>query len=152
MIYDPDFANTCLYILMRMDMDSMTPGKAMAQAAHAANQFVDRFGSRVTPGYEDWKMGGGDGGARAMDMVEGSGTYGFGTTIVLGVESLEQLRYYLRNAMKLEHPVGMVLDPTYPVRDGRVTHLVPVHTCGFIFIKNRDDNGGALFEGLTLHP
>ena len=29
-----------LYILMRNDMDSMNPGKAMAQASHASNQFV----------------------------------------------------------------------------------------------------------------
>ena len=33
-----------LYILMRTDMDSMNPGKAMAQASHASNTFVFRFG------------------------------------------------------------------------------------------------------------
>ena len=29
-----------LYILMRKDLKSMNPGKAMAQASHAANAFV----------------------------------------------------------------------------------------------------------------
>ena len=32
-----------LYILMRTDMDSMNPGKAMAQASHASNQFVAEY-------------------------------------------------------------------------------------------------------------
>ena len=30
-----------LYILMRNDMKSMNPGKAMAQASHASNAFVN---------------------------------------------------------------------------------------------------------------
>ena len=29
-----------LYILMRTDMNSMNPGKAMAQASHASNAFI----------------------------------------------------------------------------------------------------------------
>ena len=33
-----------LYILMRTDMDSLNPGKAMAQASHASNAFVYRWG------------------------------------------------------------------------------------------------------------
>ena len=36
-----------LYILMRTDMDSMNPGKAMAQASHAGSTFVHN----AEPGY-----------------------------------------------------------------------------------------------------
>ena len=32
--------NEVLYILMRNDMDSLNPGKGMAQAAHASNHFM----------------------------------------------------------------------------------------------------------------
>ena len=32
-----------LYILMRSDMVSLNPGKAMAQAAHAANCFTSNY-------------------------------------------------------------------------------------------------------------
>ena len=35
-----------LYILMRNDMDSMTTGRAMAQASHASNAFVDAYTKR----------------------------------------------------------------------------------------------------------
>ena len=32
-----------LYIIMRNDLDSMNPGKAMAQASHASNAFVTKI-------------------------------------------------------------------------------------------------------------
>jgi len=130
------YTDPVLYILMRQDMDSLTSGKAMAQAAHAANQFVESFGNGLTPGYHDWKA-----------MTD----EGFGTTIVLAVFGETSLRYYLENALNLGHPAGMVLDPTYPVSDGDVMHLIPVNTCGYVFVKDRHNNGGALLEGLELH-
>ena len=34
-----------LYILMRTDLPSMNAGRAMAQAAHAANQFIKEYGN-----------------------------------------------------------------------------------------------------------
>lgn len=132
-----EYPNATLYILMRQDMtDSLNAGKAMAQAAHAANQFVRDFGNAHTAGYYEW-------------MQQGRG---FGTTIVLGVDSEAELRHYLDNAGRLRHPADIVLDETYPVPDGYVTHLIPVFTCGYIFVKDREDNGGALIEGLDLHP
>lgn len=136
MEYEPDFPDATLYILMRTDMQSLNAGKGMAQAAHAANQFANLFGSGLTVGYNDWSHSGD----------------GFGTTIVLSVFGLENLRYYLKNAIALSLPAGIVLDKTYPIIDGDVTHLLPVHTCGYIFMKNRHENGGALIEGLELHP
>ncbi len=148
-MYDPDFPDATLYILMRTDMQSLNAGKGMAQAAHAANQFVHNFGNTMTPGYDDWKMGGGDSGARCVDVVRVSG---FGTTIILAIFGEPVLRHYLDNAVKLGHPAEIILDPTYPVSDGEVTHLIPVHTCGYVFMKDRHENGGALIEGLELHP
>ncbi len=135
---DPNviFPDAVLYILMRTDMESMNAGKGMAQAAHAANQFVSLFGSGQTEGYVDW--------VHSAD--------GFGTTIVLSVFGETELRYYLENALKLGHPSGIVFDSTYPIVDGSAIHSIPVHTCGYVFVKNRHENGGALIEGLELHP
>ncbi len=140
---DPNviFPNAVLYILMRTDMESMNAGKGMAQAAHAANLFAHHWGgddNTVTAGvgYMDWLREGG----------------GFGTTIVLSVFGESELRYYLANAQQLGHPVGIILDKTYPIVDGCAIHSIPVHTCGYVFVKNRHENGGALIEGLELHP
>ena len=57
-----------LYILMRTDMDSMNPGKAMAQASHASNAFVYRWGKE-----------------KAVKEWQGETQQGFGTVLVLGV-------------------------------------------------------------------
>ena len=64
-----------LYILMRTDLDSMNRGKAMAQASHASNAFVNHEILDGTFGIasnmrEDWKH-----------QTE----QGFGTVLVLGV-------------------------------------------------------------------
>ena len=66
-----------LYILMRNDMDSMNPGKAMAQASHAANAFVanDIWEMEQMP----------DGIVDLKNQWQNETTQGFGTVIVLPV-------------------------------------------------------------------
>lgn len=120
-----------LYILMRTDLDSMNSGKGMAQAAHAANQFVAH-----------WK------GCNGLDKWQ-TEAEGFGTTIVLAVDSEADLQEYIIQAQGLGMAAGVTHDPSYPVRDGKAVHEIPVNTCGFVFSPNGPCN---LLRRLSLHP
>ena len=115
-----------LYILMRNDMDSMSAGKACAQAAHAANQFVLTMQTSMVDRplwnlYAQWRL---------------STTGGFGTTIVLTAD-LNEIKWVeglIKNgASQFEVISGWVHDPTYPVKDGNVMHYIPVDTCFYVF-------------------
>ncbi len=130
-----------LYILVRGDMDSMNAGKGMAQAAHAANLFaadVVNWGNVRT--------------REAFGAWENQTEQRFGTTIVLVVSGEDQLTYVTDAARGMGFPSGVVTDPTYPVRDGAVTHLLPVVTCGFVFTPSRSEMPVRALEELALHP
>lgn len=116
--------NPVLYILMRNDLDSMNPGKACAQAAHAANQFVEL--NRDDPFVKEW---------------QNSTIGGFGTTLVFGApkhivedisDAIEKIFGY-ENVMTERIIRGIVNDPTYPVKDGQCTHYISVDTCAYMF-------------------
>jgi hypothetical protein len=156
------YPNATLYIVMRNDMVSMNAGKAMAQAAHAANQFVFELKSDVTHprlldevryAYKEW-----------AESTKG----GFGTTIVLA-GSIKDIEDVFVTSVQSNYPhidpddiyegysvySGIVNDPTYPIKDGEVTHLVSVDTCTYVFVSNRkempEEIGGVLSR-LSLHP
>lgn len=57
---------------MRNDLPSMNPGRAMAQASHASNAFVEKW--RNLPSVEEWQQ---------------STAQGFGTAIVLSANAAE---------------------------------------------------------------
>lgn len=128
--------NWCLYIIMRTDMASLTPGKAMAQACHAGNHFQSRFGREKY--FKQW--------AKQGD--------GFGTTIVLEGVCMELIQEYVDNALligtdaEMNVFAGFVTDETYPVEDGNVTHTLPIITCGYIFMNRFDDD---MMERLKIH-
>ena len=111
-----------LYVLMRTDLASMNPGKAVAHGAHAANQFDAAMkevkDKGLLAGYDEWVK---------------SASF-FGTTITLGVNA-EQLTSHVAAVVREGSSVvaGEVFDPTYPLRDGEVTHFIPLTTCGFVF-------------------
>jgi hypothetical protein len=110
----------CLYILMRTDLASMNPGKAVAQGSHATNLFenVMKHGTRSDferALFDHWK-----------------GDRGFGTAITLSVDGT-LLQQKLLAAVQAGHVCGVCHDPTYPLRDGSVTHLIPLDTCGYVF-------------------
>jgi peptidyl-tRNA hydrolase len=113
-----------LYIIMRGDMDSLNPGKAAAQACHAANAWMFRAlycipQPQIKPIIEEWL-----------------GPYGFGTTIVLQPKNFDDqdIKKMINDARaNLELTVGYVTDESYPIRDGACTHHIPVITCGYIF-------------------
>lgn len=107
-----------LYILMRTDMASMNPGKSVAQGCHAATKFIFD-----TIGKTKWND----------RMMTWRGKRGFGTKICLGISSQEHLEFLVNEAKSHKFPSGLILDLTYPLRDGDTTHLIPVVTCGYIF-------------------
>jgi hypothetical protein len=119
----PPEKEPALYILMRSDLDSLNPGKMVAQGAHAANQFVHEFLTDVstkTPYgslYEQWRTSTPD---------------GFGVTLCLDVTG-EQLPLVVQAAKRMGFAAGVTHDPSYPLRDGGVTHSLPLDTCGYVF-------------------
>lgn len=125
---------------MRNDLDSLNPGKAMAQAAHAQSvldfhmmQQEDRSITKQL--YNEWKS------------EEGR----FGTTIVLGasIEQIEQLHERIDQIDCQGITIKRMIDPTYPIRDGEVTHLIPLHTCSIVLSSPAWVN---LFAELELYP
>ena len=130
-----------LYILMRTDMDSMNPGKAMAQASHASNAFV----SNAEPGYNiDEEL---------FNAWQQSTPQGFGTVLVLGVNEA-QMRTAVEVAESFgvdKFPCDIIHDPTYPLQDGDTTHFIPVDTCGYIFGDKEDPLLEAIIGKFELH-
>lgn len=130
-------SDAALYILMRSDMKSLNAGKAMAQAAHAANQFAATASTAVPTLYTEW---------------EGQTPDGFGTTIVLDATSGECMYNVVEDAQDEGFLADIVLDPTYPISDGEVTHLIPVLTCGYVFTPCRVTQPVNALSNLALHP
>lgn len=129
-----------LYIIMRNDMVSMNPGKGMAQAAHAANAFEaeDRaqYAEPIVTAWDQWRD---------------STSQKFGTTIVLQ-GNVDEMYSAVELAIRSGLPADVILDPTYPVQDGAVTHLIPVYTCAYVFTHDRAHAGVYGLSGLGLHP
>jgi len=128
-----------LYILMRTDMLSMNPGKAMAQATHAGQLFQ-----------HDW------GDADAVKTF--NGPRGFGTTIVLGhpnggrmIEQIETMNNMNDGNGTEGYFADVVLDPTYPLKDGNANHQVPMVTCAYVFV-NAGYEVPEFIRDLQLHP
>lgn len=122
---DPD--NTPrLYVLMRTDLASMNPGKAVAQGAHAANQCAHE----VLLSEDDDLL-------ELLGEWEGQTGHGFGTTITLGV-SEAQMRAAVLVARALGLHARVIHDPTYPLIDGETLHLLPLDTCAFVFGRPAD--------------
>lgn len=115
-----------LYVLMRTDLASMNPGKAVAQGAHAANQCAHEI---VVAGSAEQRA--------LLAEWEAQTGNGFGTTITLGVREAE-----MRSAVLVARALGLhadvVHDPTYPLIDGETLHLLPLDTCAFIFGRPED--------------
>ena len=125
-----------LYILMRTDMDSMNPGKAMAQASHASNQFVAEYQEHAGCSkelYNCWLSG-----------------KAFGTVLVLEVNE-DQMNTAATVADSLGFISNVVHDPTYPLRDGDTTHFIPVDTCAYVFGNKEDSNLGSVMQDFELH-
>jgi hypothetical protein len=124
----PDPKVPYLYILMRSDLDSLNPGKMVAQGAHAANQFTHEMDNLVAMSgkdnhlYNQWKTSTPD---------------GFGVTICLDVTGY-QLPLVVNLAKQAGIAAGVTHDPSYPLLDGKVLHSLPLDTCGYVFGDKSD--------------
>jgi peptidyl-tRNA hydrolase len=151
------------YVLMRTDLPSMNPGKAMAQANHAASAFwfymnVTADSGTAKEQYKQW----------AAETKQG-----FGTTIVLAVVKEEM--YQLVNTATLKGLyASIVIDPTYVYKvDNEIAALIDpkIHTappfrretdtvmfrreetCAWIFTPDKNDPVVIeLLGALPLHP
>ena len=129
--------NPILYILMRNDLASMNPGKAIAQGSHAASAFANKLPQCVI---------GSD-----CDIWKSSTSQGFGTVLVLAVTGSE-LEQAIKTAQDLGFISEIIYDPTYPIQDGLVTHYIPLNTCGYIFGDKDRLKLAEIVSGYKLHP
>lgn len=128
-----------MYILMRTDMASMNAGKAVAQGAHAANACTGRAKRSTDENLH----------ALLAEWEAATGDY-CGTTITLGVNEA-QMRKAVEIAQAMGLHAGIFHDPTYPLVDGDVLHLIPVDTCGFVLTR-KDARSALALAGLDLMP
>jgi peptidyl-tRNA hydrolase len=87
-----------LYILMRNDLDSMNNGRAAAQASHASNAFIHKYGDRTD-----------------VQRWQNQTVQGFGSVVVLSIDEL-QLENVFTEAKRLKLPHDAVVDPDYGVK------------------------------------
>lgn len=119
-------ANERLYVAVRRDLASMTPGKAQAHSGHAANAAVHHV-------LRDETMG-----KPFIDRWAGYG--GFGTQINLNIPWVDftDIIFDMRKGMRkgLSHRGhlngGIILDPSYPYKDGSISLTRPEHTAIWI--------------------
>lgn len=134
-----------LNILMRTDMASLNAGKAMAQAAHAANAmdkdiYQYAVNSEIRKMHTRWKA---------------ETAQGFGATIVRAGSWLDfaGVLDHCHNTIPANESYhhGVVIDPTYPLKDGEVTHLIELATCFYVFCQ-RGGEMCRLMHSFPLHP
>ncbi len=111
------------YVLMRTDLASLNPGKAMAQSHH--NYGALKRAARDGNDIELMKQ------YLAWQEISGQD---FGTVVTLGGtegEITEALAY----AERINAPVlsGWVWDDTYPFQDGETLHSIRLNTNAFVF-------------------
>lgn len=133
---EPDF-DLALFLFMRNDMASLNAGKACAQAHHAACQMLRVYAEHSQ--LKSWQR---------------QTTHNYGTVLVFGA-SIDIIRKICTTSTEIYGLIGgQLYDPTYPVRDGQVTHLIPLVTCGYVLAPRQHQYvQGALSEyGLELMP
>jgi peptidyl-tRNA hydrolase len=143
-----------LYILVRNDLPSMNPGRAMAQAAHASNQLVFKYG-------------------KDRRVIDWQGDRGFGTTICLAADRLT-IQTAISKAIQGNHLAEFVHDPTYKyavdtevanfidpetftaeairATNGLVTLFRNELTCGYVFIHEDHPSRKEILGKMPLHP
>ena len=151
-----------VYVLVRTDIPSMNPGKAMAQVHHAGVQMMQNFkDANLVKEY--------------IKMGNESGANGFNTTIVLSA-TLKIINYCLTRSLSVKPCVSnAVVDPSYPfvvdreayeymltlnncvgniathLNDDKVLITREETTCAWFLGDRNNTEFRALFEGLKLH-
>lgn len=126
-----------LYILMRTDMTSMNNGKSDAHSGHAASAFAKfYYGQHIEQLNRSKQAVHRD--TAGMDAWHAATPQGFGTKLSMGVDAYSMYKI-VENATKLGFAAEVVHDPEYPVTDGATQHLIPVDTCAYVFVPDKDD-------------
>lgn len=125
-------AKPTLYLFIRNDVDSMTPGKAIAQGSHATNDFeinvrmaADAFVEWFNT-LNEWR----DGGPAGRALVFGANGSQFEHLKIL-CELYESHTPNQKNILW-----GSYTDPTYPLKDGELTHTIPFNSAMWIFTSD----------------
>lgn len=132
---------TILYCLMRSDMASLNAGKAIAQGMHAQSHAHKSISDDVNYG-EYWKA--------VYEKWRETTKQGFGTVLVLDVGNLQQLRWVVGVAQKMNYPAEVTHDDSYPILDGSFIHHLPQDTCGWILGNKKGLS--SLLSTFTLYP
>lgn len=142
-----------LYILVRNELESMNSGKAIAQGSHASNAFVHHFNryaqtynaKSVHEGIETASMTG-------FNEWENATSQGFGTVLTLEGKMVD-IQSVTNIFKSLGYIAGVVHDPTYPIVDGEIVHHIPLDTCAYIFVPNKekDEFASMLLKKFPLH-
>jgi hypothetical protein len=137
-----------VYVLVRTDLPSLTPGKAMAQVHHAGVQMMANHGHH--PLVQEYVQTG-----------NAQGANGFNTTIVLGA-----CRQEIHNVMLMAEFKSIlfnsVVDPSYPfwVESEEIAMLIPQtdgtrvikHMCQGKVLMVREELTCAWFLGCRTNP
>jgi len=75
---------------------------------------------------------------------------GFGTVITLSV-SEAIINAVLKEYKHKDDICGRIVDPTYPVRDGEITHKVECLTCAYVLSYDSEHPGLRIINNLELH-
>jgi peptidyl-tRNA hydrolase len=149
-----------VYVLVRNDLPSMNPGKAMAQVHHAGVQMM--FNHATNPLVKEYVQSG-----------NAQGALGFNTTLVLAA-SREEMNNSILMAKFKAVCFCHVVDPSYPflVESEEIANLIPQTdtvkvikvldngrvlmvreelTCAWFLGDRNDPDFRAIFEGLPLH-
>jgi hypothetical protein len=119
----------------------MNPGKAIAQGSHAANAAAKHAERDAKDLYSYWAFG------TSQD---------FGTVLTLDGGSMDDIKELIaqieaERAVRKDSGVsGVILDPTYPLRDGSYTHYIPVETCAYVLCY-KDSPAHRVIKHLELH-
>lgn len=132
-----------LYIIMRADIPDLTPGKGMAQAAHAQADFDAKMLEIAhNPDFENREE-------ILLDYNDWASSYNFGRTIVLSATEEKIREVVVRGTV-----AGITIDPTYPWRNyyGE-TFITEELTCGWLFVPSTISISGDvnLTKDLPLH-
>lgn len=118
-----------LYIFLRNDVESMNPGKAVAQGSHATSAFEltlqqmnDSYWNTVA---SKWR----DGGPAGRTLVFGANGDKF-----FDLKNIFKREEARRLADFKDFLAGSYTDPTYPIRDGEVTHVTEFNSALWVFV------------------
>jgi peptidyl-tRNA hydrolase len=143
-----------LYIIMRNDLSSMNSGKAMAQASHASNAFVHHF-NRYAQNYNAKPTHDGIEAStmKGFNEWENSTRQGFGTVLVLSAK-MPEISSVIEIFSHLGYLANTIHDPTYPIVDGEIVHHIPLDTCGYVFVPNKEEDiiANTILKKFPLHP